>query len=295
MRNAACGAAVLAMMIGGCRWPQRRAARPQLDVRPLSEAGFDIFVGQIAEDLSRVLRETGISHPIVLRRVVFDGGGVELVSTAGDFTRALMTGLTDRMAGRVRFGPPADGDPPWRAYLRFSRDPETSRYRTVTFWLIDEETDERLLAHSYRYGGPRSGVAPPPPDSDGVATLRIDYAGDDLGEYVLTRLPQDERRLIRGGRGAVAFLRARDARTFRVESQRLLRMQGRLPRAEVDIIAEERPRDARLRAVFFDDEQRCVGSSPVIPYRFLSDLSKTVVLRAPDVRATRYVVLFASE
>lgn len=291
-----CAAALLFVGLGGCSWfPRRGEPRPRLDVRPLSEAGFDIFAAKIAQETSRVLRESGHERAVTLPSIDFDAGGVELVSTAGDFTRALASGLTDRMGGALRFGTPTRSDPPWKAFVRFSADAQASDYRTVTFRLLNDESGDLLVAQSYQYGGPRGGLATPAPRRSEYAALQIDYAGENIGEYVRTRLPQDERQLERGRRGVLAFLKARDSRDFRVLEQRMLRAAGGTPRAEFDIEAVDRLRDARLRVVFFDDRQRYVGSSIVMPYRFAPDVPKTVVFSAPSARATQYVCLFESE
>lgn len=279
----------------GCRWARNSPTPGASGVAPLDEAEFDRFASRVARRMERVLADRARTLPVSIARPIVDATSVEPLSDARAFARRLVAALSDRLRGAVRFEQPADGQPRLRARVTFEADQPDTGARVVMFSVNEDGVVEPLLREGFEYDRMPFATATMTTAVARPDRIRIDYDGPDLAGYVRTRLGAYRQRIVRGANGMVVFLDGDGDERFWVREFRSSRRDDGALRVELDIRARGRRRDARLRVLFFDEDERDAGSTSTMPYRFVPLESKIVVSTSPDERADRFIALLKAD
>ncbi|MFQ5806111.1 MAG: hypothetical protein ACE5I3_06650 [Phycisphaerae bacterium] len=120
-------------------------------VEPLTEVEFDAFATGIAEQIIAWLERGQVSLPATIRLPTIEDESVECAGVAKAFSRRLAEGLSDRLAGAVRFGRASTTKPRLRSGISFTDDGAGERPRTVTFRLWDADSSLEICRESYDY------------------------------------------------------------------------------------------------------------------------------------------------
>jgi hypothetical protein len=281
----------LVLSLGCTAWRPRPVVQTA-DIEPLREAEFDEFANQLADAVGKLLKERDYWPPAIIASPQVEPGGVEKLSVARAFAHRLAEGLNDRLNSTALFTKSGLTVPDLRCTLGFVASHEDPGRRTIVFRLHDEQSREELLVETYAYQAPRrlfaSQVARPP-----EGDLKIDAPSSLIGELALHHAPNYRARTIAGHAGRVIFLDRKAWERFWLQAQRASRTEDNRLRVELEIRARRRERDAKLRLIFYDEQDNPVDVTPVLPYRFLPHYSKQVTITSAKPGAARYICLFA--
>jgi hypothetical protein len=293
MRNALLTMTLTLALLWGCRTlrrePPAQEAVPASGVAPLREAEFDDFASRITDGLTVGLREGGYRLPAVIAFPHVEPGSVEPGPITRAFAQRLAEGLSDRLTGAAVFSRSGVTASQLGSALAFVDSEEEPGQRVVVFRVVDEKSGKELLTRTCPYQ-PRRVVAAPPeqlPEGD----LDIDAPTREIGELALQHAPRYRARTIAGKLGRVIFVDSKGWTRFWLQSQQAVRTADDLLQVELEIRSRRKERDAELRVIFYDDQFNPVDVTPVIPYAFLPNYTKRVVITSTTPRAAHYICL----
>jgi hypothetical protein len=272
----------------------RQSAVRASGIEPLREAEFDEFASRIAAKISECLEPRDYRTPVTINEPHVIAGGVEAETVAHAFARRLAEGLNDRLGGTAVFTGRGAAPPRLRCTLRFETTAEDPKSRLIRFQLSDRLTGNDMVAETFTYQArpPTAAAFPTPPAK---RKLKIDLPRGTIGALVLQHAPAYRERTVSGEAGCVIFLDKKTWKRLWLGRQRAtFTGDGRLL---VDLMVRglNRERSAKLRVIFYDDDDSTVDVTPAIPFRFVPNYTKHVTIAAVSPQATHYVCLIADD
>lgn len=155
-----------------------------------------------------------------------------------------------------------------------------------------ERSGERVAKKPAAAKSRSDRAAKTPRDAPKKRKISIDDDERDLLTLLNEQAPYLREQTIAQPEGRLVFLNNAARERFRLSAQRAARTTDNRLRLELDVRARDRKRDAELRVVFLDAQDRAVEVTPVLLYRFLPSYTTTVTIIAGGPQAVRYICLF---
>ncbi len=137
--------------VGGCAGSPAGRGSMEATVEPLTEAEFDAFATDVAEQIITWLERGQVSLPVTIRPPTVGRESVECAGVAKAFSQRLAAGLSDRLLGAVRFGRTSSAGPRLRCGISFMDKESDEPARTVEFRLWDADSNLEICRGSYEY------------------------------------------------------------------------------------------------------------------------------------------------
>jgi hypothetical protein len=142
---------VVLATVAGCAGHNAGRGTMEATVEPLTEAEFDAFATDVAEQIVAWLERGQVSLPVTIRPPTLEGEPAECEGVSKAFCRRLAEGLSDRLLGAIRFGTPSRAAPRLRCGVSFVTDGSDQKSRTLMFRLWDADSSLEICRQSRDY------------------------------------------------------------------------------------------------------------------------------------------------
>jgi hypothetical protein len=331
------GGLLTCVFLAGCASGGGNGGAPRVDraIAPLTETQFEDFSDRVSARLLAAMRAVGETDSVQVPPPEVSARSYEDRTQLRTFSRTLVAGLNDRLAGRVQFTPTAVDTQTWRSSLHLA-PADRGTAQKMTFVLADARGPTELLRETIEFeplAAPRrfaarpapaarddSADAPPPRNAKRAArAAKVEPPPEDAPApseparrdetYDKIELDADESELgpmIRSTRDAYADTTRRGSSGSFVFLDRkaaerfslITQRAGRSAgklRVEFEVKARDKQREGKYRVVFFDSAGDALEATRVQTRRFSSYYAQLVSAVASNPAATSYTCLFQED